>query len=85
MAEGTRDAEPLLRVMKGSPTDEEVAALVAVVMQLVAARRRAGAGTGPSRWVLSARATLRTGAGLGSVPARGPDAWRAAGLPAARW
>ncbi|HLU33591.1 MAG TPA: acyl-CoA carboxylase subunit epsilon [Natronosporangium sp.] len=85
MAEGTRDGEPLLRVTRGSPTDEEVAALVAVVMRLVAARRRAGAGAGPSRWVLSARATLRTGAGLGSVPARGPDAWRAAGLPAARW
>lgn len=77
MAEGTRDSQPLLTVTNGSPTDEEIAALVAVAVCLRAARRRAGADRGSSRWARSARPA--------AVPGwdRGPDAWRTTALPVA--
>ena len=67
------DEPPLLRVVKGDPTPEELAALVAVV----SARR--GVGTGPDPrlrpvWGHPAAAMRR--------PHRaGPGAWRASALP----
>lgn len=64
--------EPLLRVVRGRPTPEEVAALVAVLVALVAASRSAGARDDvrpTSRWASRVDA-VRT-----PVPA-GPHAWR---------
>ncbi len=65
---------PLLRVVKGHPTDEEVAALVAVV-QAAAAGTAAEPPAGPrSEWAAAHR-RLRT-----TFPA-GPGGWRASSLP----
>jgi hypothetical protein len=73
--EDVRDAAPVLRVVKGDPTPEELGALVAVVAAL---------GGGPA-----APATRRTP--VWNAPARlqrrglrhGPGAWRSSGLPSA--
>jgi acyl-CoA carboxylase epsilon subunit len=67
------DAPPLLRVVKGDPTPEELAALVAVV-----SARRAGAAEPPPRrrplWGHPSAAMRR--------PHRaGPGAWRTSSLP----
>ena len=72
MAAGS-DEQPVLRVVKGDPTPEEVAALVAVIAAL---------GSGPadekpkprSAWADPAR-RLRA-----ALP-HGPGAWRSSGLP----
>ncbi|MGH3384300.1 MAG: acyl-CoA carboxylase subunit epsilon [Nocardioidaceae bacterium] len=68
-------APPLLRVVKGDPSPEELAALVAVVSTRATA---AGAGAGPSprrsEWGSHHR-TLR------QTHRHGPGAWRAAALP----
>ena len=71
--------EPVLRVVRGYPTDEETAALVVAVAAVVAARARAGrhygTGTGvTSTWASHARA-------LRVPPAPGANAWRRAALP----
>ena len=66
-SEATEPTKPLLRIIKGDPTPEELAALIAVV-----AARSAGAPAKPklrSEWGHPARAVRR--------PHRpGPDAWR---------
>jgi Acyl-CoA carboxylase epsilon subunit len=67
------DERPLLRVVKGEPTAEELAALVAVV----AARRAGGQAPPPRRrpvWGHPAAAVRRE-------HRAGPGAWRASGLP----
>ncbi|HLS45465.1 MAG TPA: acyl-CoA carboxylase epsilon subunit [Ornithinicoccus sp.] len=71
--EGTGSAVPSIRVVSGSPSAEEVAAVVAV---LAAA---SGGGNGPaesqrSLWKASTRAP-------GHRPLPGPGVWRASGLP----
>ncbi len=65
--------QPVLRIVRGDPTDEEVAALVTVVTALAARR---GSPTGPprSQWRNRAR-NIRPAIGPG------PGAWRASGLP----
>jgi hypothetical protein len=63
------DEEPLVRVVRGTPTPEEVAALVGV---LVGRSTAANAITSPQSmdaWVRSAR------------PYAGPGSWRESGLP----
>jgi hypothetical protein len=65
-------ARPLLRVVRGNPTPEELAAVLAVVTSRGSAPEPAPAP--PSRWA-SRRAALRRPL----VP--GPGAWRASGLP----
>ena len=64
------EQEPLFRVVRGAPTDVELAALSVV---LVARSRPTDEpvppSQGPSAWAASAR----TGRAL---PPRGPDAWR---------
>ena len=69
--------EPVLRVVRGYPTDEETAALVVAVAAVVAARARAGrhhsTGTA-SNWASHARA-------LRVAPAPGANSWRRAALP----
>jgi hypothetical protein len=66
------DTIPLLRVVKGDPTPEELAALVAVIAALgsssAPAQRRTPEWTAPRR--------------LHRVPQHhGPDGWRSSGLP----
>jgi Acyl-CoA carboxylase epsilon subunit len=64
---------PVLRVVRGAPTDDEVAALVTVVAAL--ASRRSDAAEPPrSPWRNRAR-NIRPPIGPG------PGAWRASGLP----
>jgi hypothetical protein len=64
-----------LRVIRGAPTDEELAALVGVLLGRTAAPVSA---TAPpvSRWAGSARPHLG-----GRLRRPGPDSWRASGLP----
>ena len=64
--------EPLLRVVRGEPADDELAALVAVVSALAAA---AGGGE-PARAPWSNRRAL-----VRPPLAHGRGAWRASGLP----
>jgi hypothetical protein len=67
------DERPLLRVVRGEPTDEELAALVAVVAAR-AAGTRSETGGQPRTWA----AYWRT---VGAPPPPGPGAWRASALP----
>jgi hypothetical protein len=72
-------APPLFRVVRGTPSDEETAALTIVLVAARAARaraaREAGAAAGPARnWASHARA-------LGVRTAPGPAAWRRSALP----
>ncbi len=64
-------ARPLLRVVRGTPTPEELAALVAVIT----ARGGAPAAAAPAPPALWGRPQLRGGL------APGPGAWRASALP----
>jgi Acyl-CoA carboxylase epsilon subunit len=66
-------ADPLLRVIKGVPTAEELAALVGAVLTLRPAPAAAAPAV-PSRW---RRSALPAGTGLRP----GPGAWRASTLP----
>ncbi|WP_229399795.1 acyl-CoA carboxylase subunit epsilon [Micromonospora okii] len=65
--------EPAFRVVRGTPTAEELAALVGVI---VARTRPAAAPTrpAPSTWA-------RSGRPAGAAAVSGPGAWRASGLP----
>jgi hypothetical protein len=75
----TDETEPAFRVVRGSPTDEELAALVAVLF----ARRATPVVTSaaaPSRWRAAALPGPGSLAGSGGWRT-GPGAWRAAGLP----
>ncbi len=65
---------PLLRVVRGNPSAEELAALVAVV----AARASAAADAEPAARPLWGRPVLRAAATSELTP--GPGAWRASGL-----
>lgn len=67
------DGRPLLRVVKGDPTDEELAALVAVVAA------RASAAAAPSAVRRSAWAD--PGRRLHGSLAVGPDGWRRSAYP----
>jgi hypothetical protein len=71
-SDATEPAQPLLRIVSGTPTPEEVAALVAVLAASdggdAPAPRRTPAWSRPERLV---RATHR----------HGPGGWRASGLP----
>ncbi|WP_203916362.1 acyl-CoA carboxylase subunit epsilon [Rugosimonospora africana] len=65
------DAHAAIRIEHGTPTDEELAALVGVLLS-----RPAAPAVGPQRrshWVDSGRP--------GSAVRRGPHAWRTAALP----
>jgi Acyl-CoA carboxylase epsilon subunit len=65
--------EPVLRVERGDPTDEELAALIAAVSATVEARR-AEPEVRPSNWAAYWRS-------VGAHPAPGPSAWRRSALP----
>jgi hypothetical protein len=63
---------PLLRIVKGDPTPEEVAALVAVIASMSAPEA-------PTTRQVSAWADPRRG--VRTTHRHGPGAWRASGLP----
>ena len=65
--------DPVLRVVKGEPTDEELAALV-TVLTLRSASQPTAPAAGPSGWSAYAR-TVRPPV----LP--GPDAWRRSARP----
>lgn len=73
------DEQPWVRVERGTPTPEEVAALVAA---LSATRARGGSAADPagemSAWARAARAGQRT---PDALPPPGPGAWRLSALP----
>ena len=64
--------QPLLRVVKGDPTDEELAALVTVVSALAAGAAQASSGRDQPRSEWSAPARRLRG-----IHRHGPGAWRA--------
>jgi hypothetical protein len=71
------EPQPLLRVVRGQPSDEETAALVVAVAAVLAARARAGRQDGsgvPGNWASHARA-------LRVPPAPGATSWRRSALP----
>ncbi|WP_203768571.1 acyl-CoA carboxylase subunit epsilon [Paractinoplanes deccanensis] len=63
------DKEPLVSVVRGEPTDLELAALVTVLTAASSAVDEQPAGTPPSAWARSARPSMR------------PASWRASALP----
>ena len=65
-----------LRIVRGMPADEELAALVAVLFRF-SAEPAAPARSAGSRWA----ASTRPGPGSGRVGRPGPGAWRASTLP----
>ncbi|GAA1542291.1 hypothetical protein GCM10009678_25980 [Actinomadura kijaniata] len=74
--------KPFLQIVRGDPTPEEVAALVAVLTaraRTAAAARSAGEPGPVSRWADRSRG-LRGPVAEG-VPPRGTGAWRASALP----
>lgn len=64
--------EPILRVVRGEPSDEELAALVAVVSSLRPA---------PQPEPTTRSAWARRNSLVRSSHSHGPGAWRASGLP----
>jgi hypothetical protein len=68
----TEETQPLLRIVKGNPTPEEVAALVAVVSAMATASADAAAEKLAPRPEWSARHRL-----LRQPHRHGPGAWRA--------
>jgi hypothetical protein len=65
--------EPVLRVEKGDPTDEELAALIAAVSAKLESIRAQPEGR-PSNWAAYWRS-------VGAAPTPGPSAWRQSALP----
>jgi Acyl-CoA carboxylase epsilon subunit len=65
--------EPVLRIEKGDPTDEELAALIAAVSAKIEASR-AVPERRPSNWAAYWRS-------VGAPPSPGPSAWRQSTLP----
>jgi hypothetical protein len=68
------ETTPVLRVVKGEPTNEELAALVAVVGALSAHATDSSTGVRRSEWSAHTRKVR-------GVHRHGPGGWRASGLP----
>ena len=66
--------EPIFSVIKGSPTDDELAAVIAVLTTLQAAGRAADQKAQPSGWSAYWRSVR-------PVVPPGPGAWRMSGRP----
>ena len=78
----TAEDRPFLQVVRGDPSPQEVAALVAVLTaraRAAAAARDGAPERAPSRW--ADRSRLVRGAVAEGVRPRGPGAWRAGALP----
>ncbi|WP_424530103.1 acyl-CoA carboxylase subunit epsilon [Sphaerisporangium viridialbum] len=63
-----------LRVIRGNPTPEELAALITVLNARAASAARAAAASAASAWVDGARSARRPAA-----PSSSPAAWRVSG------
>ncbi|MCU7726702.1 acyl-CoA carboxylase subunit epsilon [Actinoplanes sp. KI2] len=63
------DEEPLVSVVRGTPTDRELAALVAVIAARSTSMDTVSPRPPVSAWMMSAR------------PSMGPSSWRHSGLP----
>ena len=70
------DPRPVLRLVRGSATPEELAAVVALVVA-----RRGGPAAGPPAVVVPS--AWRSSAGLRRPVVPGPGAWKRSGLPGA--
>jgi hypothetical protein len=70
----TDEDRPVLRIVRGAPDDDEVAALAAVVAGLVSSAGRSTRPAPRSRWADPSTLVRRP------LPT-GPDAWWASGLP----
>jgi hypothetical protein len=69
--DASSEQQPLLRIVKGDPTPEEVAALVSVVSAMAAGAQAATGRSGPRpEWGAHHR-------GLRGIHRHGPGAWRA--------
>ena len=79
MSEGAV-VRPLLTVVRGGPTPEQLAALVAVVTARASAAETAAAETAAAEVAAAAR-PLWAAPVLRSPLSHGPGAWRASGLP----
>ncbi|TDD79151.1 acyl-CoA carboxylase subunit epsilon [Actinomadura darangshiensis] len=77
----TADSKPFLQIVRGDPSPEEIAALVAVLTARAGAAAAARNGGAPrtSRWADRSRLVRNTFAG--DLGPRGPGSWRASGLP----
>jgi Acyl-CoA carboxylase epsilon subunit len=71
---GHADRPPVLRVIRGDATPEEIAAVVAVLLARSAAASAPPAAPAPSAWADRSRQLRRP-----LFP--GPDAWRRSALP----
>ena len=70
---GAEPVRPLLRIVRGDPTPEELAAVVAVVT---------AATSGPAATKAEPHGQWRArGRNIRPALSRGPDAWRASGFP----
>jgi hypothetical protein len=71
----------VVRVVRGSPTAEELAALIGAVLIRLANPARAAEAT-PSRWVRSGRPGTATSVIASGLPyGRGPHVWRTSAFP----
>jgi hypothetical protein len=70
----SEEQRPLLRIVRGTPEDVELAALTAVIAGLSAAGPVSETPAPRGRWADRAALTR-------SIPACGPGAWRASGFP----
>lgn len=68
------ESTPLLRVVKGTPDDHQLAALTAVIAGLASAAPAEEKPAPRSEWANPARRVRRT-------VQHGPGAWRASGFP----
>ena len=78
MSAAGEDLPPLLTVLRGEPTPDQLAALVAVLASLrpvAGAEEDVAAPIADDEPAVWGRPTVRT------TPAAGPGAWRASGLP----
>jgi hypothetical protein len=73
---GVHEDPPSLRIVRGEPTDDEIAALTAVLASISTARA-AGSQRGDTSWSVWAEPAAR----LRHVPTPGPAAWRTSALP----
>ena len=69
--------DPTIRIVRGVPSDEELAAIVGVLLSRSAPAPVAA--DPPSRWAASGRPGVRLRDGRPSRP--GPHSWRSSALP----
>jgi Acyl-CoA carboxylase epsilon subunit len=79
--DANRGSHPLIRVTRGQPTPEDIAALSAVVSAILARRSRAAAGAEARRHSPTRPGWPDRPAQLRAPLVTGPDAWRRSAHP----